>query len=223
MHANIRSLHKNFDSLIDFCESLSAKPDIICLTETKLQDIPYANINIPNYNFYYSPTPANAGGVAMYISSRFVVLNLYTQFLKTEMCEDMFVELRSQDGIQYICGTVNRHPKCNFKIFNANLETQIIQLNKDKKIYYITGDFNVNISKNLPSDSTSNDYQHMLTSNGVSCVITKPTRVTPTSSSLIDHILTIDMNNTIYPGVIQTDLLSDHYPVFCFVKKCAFS
>ena len=32
--ANIRSLHKNFDSLIDFCESLSSKPDIVCLIET---------------------------------------------------------------------------------------------------------------------------------------------------------------------------------------------
>ena len=77
LQANIRSLHKNFDSLIDFCESLSAKPDIICLTETKLKDIPYANINIPNYNFYHSPTPTNAGGVATYISSRFVVQNVY--------------------------------------------------------------------------------------------------------------------------------------------------
>ena len=87
LHANIRSLHKNFDSLIDFCESLSAKPDIICLTETKLKDIPYANINIPNYNFYHSPTQTNADGVAMYISSRFVEQNVYTQFLKTDMCE----------------------------------------------------------------------------------------------------------------------------------------
>ena len=101
LRANIRSLHKNFDSLIDFCESLSPKPYIICLTETKVKDIPYANINIPNYTFYHAPTPTNAGGVAMFISSRFVVQNVYAQFLKTDMCVDMFVELCSQDGIQY--------------------------------------------------------------------------------------------------------------------------
>ena len=46
LHANIRSLHKNFDSLIDFCESLSAKPDMICLTKTKLKDIPYAVVKL---------------------------------------------------------------------------------------------------------------------------------------------------------------------------------
>ena len=61
----------------------------------------------------------------------------------------------------------------------------------------------------------------MLTSNGVSCMITKPIiiRVTPNSISLIDHILTNDINNTIHLGVIQTDLLSDHYPVFCVLSK----
>ena len=136
---------KNFDSLIDFSalifdfdlidfkQSRNAKPDIICLIETKLKDIPYANINISIYNFYHFPTPTNAGGVAIYISLRFVVQNVHTQFLKTDMCEDMFVELCSQDGIQYICGTAYRHPKCNFKTFNTNLQTQIMQLNKDKK------------------------------------------------------------------------------------------
>ena len=76
----IRSLHKNFNSLINFCENLSAKPDIICLIETKLKEISYANIIIPNYNFYHFPTPTNAGGVNMYISSRFVVQNVYIQF-----------------------------------------------------------------------------------------------------------------------------------------------
>ena len=59
----------------------------------------------------------------------------------------------------------------------------------------------------------------MLTSSGVSCVITKPTQVTSDTSSLIDHILTNDINSTIHPGVIQTYLLSDHYPFFCVCQK----
>ena len=183
LHANIRSLHKNFDSLIDFCESLRAKSAIICLTETKLKNIPYANINISNYNFYHSPSPTNADAVPMYISFQYVVQNVNTQFLKTNMCENMFVELCSQDCIQYIFGTVYCHPKCNFKTFNENLETQIMQLNKDKKIYYFTEDFNVNIERNLTSDSTSNDHQYTFTRYGVSCMITKPTQVTSNGSS----------------------------------------
>ena len=83
LHANICSLHKNFDILIDFCESLSAKPDIICLTETKLNDISNAIINIPNHNFYHSASPTNAGGIAMYIVHVFAICCtklIYTTF-----------------------------------------------------------------------------------------------------------------------------------------------
>ena len=50
-------------------------------------------------------------------------------------------------------------------------------------------------------------------------IITKPTRVTPNSSTLIDHILTNDINNTFHPGAILTDVLSGHYPVFCVLSK----
>ena len=38
----------------------------------------------------------------MYIFLRYVVQNVYTQFLKTDMCGGMFVELHSQDSIQQI-------------------------------------------------------------------------------------------------------------------------
>ena len=82
-------------------------------------------------------------------------------------------------------------------------------------MFYITGDFKLNFNRNLTSDSTSNDYQYMLISNGVSCLIIKATRMTSNSSSLIDHILTNDIDNTNHPGVIQTDLLSDHFLVVC--------
>ena len=47
-------------------------------------------------------------------------------------------------------------------------------------------------------------------------MITKPTRVTETTSTILDHILTNDVHYCILRGIIQYDL-SDHYPVFCTV------
>ena len=73
-------------------------PDIICLSETKLKNNPWLNTSIPNYSFYHSPSPINAGGVAMYISTKFAVKNECAQFLNAEQCEDMFVEASSPDG-----------------------------------------------------------------------------------------------------------------------------
>ena len=59
----------------------------------------------------------------------------------------------------------------------------------------------------------------MLSSSGILNVITKPTRVASSSSSLNDHILTRNTYNTIHPGVNQTDMLSDHFPLFCTTSK----
>ena len=54
----------------------------------------------------------------------------------------------------------------------------------------------------------------MLVSNGAYPIITKPTRVTPLSSTLLDHVITNVITKTITPGIITSDI-SDHYPVFC--------
>ena len=33
---------------------------------------------------------------------------------------------------------------------------------------------------------------------------------------IIDHIITNDHKNIIFPGIIKSDL-TDHYPIFCFI------
>ena len=43
VHLNICSLYKHFDSLCLFLQSLPFKPDVICLTETRVKDQPLAN------------------------------------------------------------------------------------------------------------------------------------------------------------------------------------
>ena len=68
LHVNIRSLQKNFDSLCEFIESLTYKPDIICLTQARIKHQPLTNLNLPNYHFTNVSPSSNAGGVAAYIS-----------------------------------------------------------------------------------------------------------------------------------------------------------
>ena len=42
-----------------------------------------------------------------------------------------------------------------------------------------------------------------------------PTRVTDVSATIIDHVLTNDIKHSLEPGVIQTQVISDHYPLYC--------
>ena len=54
----------------------------------------------------------------------------------------------------------------------------------------------------------------MLHSNFAFPVTNKATRVTDISKSTIDHIITNDISNLIYPCIFLCDL-TDHYPVGC--------
>ena len=66
-----------------------------------------------------------------------------------------------------------------------------------QKTYYILGDFKINIQKFNRTNAAHNCI-NLIVSNGAILIITKPTRVTPESSSIMDHILTNDSNQILY-------------------------
>ena len=78
------------------------------------------------------------------------------------------------------------------------------------------GDFNTNISMNRRSSDAQN-YLDILASNSMCRIITQPTRVADTSSTIIDHIITNCTLHSILPGIIK-DNLTDHYPVLCSIN-----
>ena len=49
-------------------------------------------------------------------------------------------------------------------------------------------------------------------------LIDKPTRVTPSSGTIIDHILTNDSKHHIIPLVFDYDI-TDHYPVAALINR----
>ena len=58
----------------------------------------------------------------------------------------------------------------------------------------------------------------MLRNNAFHSIVNKPTRVTATSSTLLDHILTNDTISQITPGILNSDV-SDHFPTFISIKN----
>ena len=64
-HVNIRSLPRNFDSLINYVSLLNVTLDIIALSETKITDKinSTVDINIPNYTFINIKSLSYFGGV----------------------------------------------------------------------------------------------------------------------------------------------------------------
>ena len=54
--------------LHDILASFKRKPDIIAVTETRLNDNTVCNVDITGYNFFNVNSPTSAGGVGIYIS-----------------------------------------------------------------------------------------------------------------------------------------------------------
>ena len=130
------------------------------------------------------------------------------------MCENLWIKLPNWN---LIIAVIYRHPSTKTTEFIEALDFNLTKLSSNT--YYILGDININVSDEVQSSSKS-DYVNMLAANNTHQLITKLTRVTDGSKSLLDHILTNDCKNPITPGVILNDL-SDHFPIFCSISKNA--
>ena len=61
-------------------------------------------------------------------------------------------------------------------------------------------------------------YLNMISSNGAFLPTDKHTRVIGNSKSIIDHVITNDISNTIFPCVFLRDI-SDHFPIAIIVEQ----
>ena len=64
---NMRSLQKNLALLEDFIYSLDKRPEILAITETRLNANSVCNVDLLNYELYHTDSPTSAGGSAIYI------------------------------------------------------------------------------------------------------------------------------------------------------------
>ena len=68
IHFNTRSLAKNKNLIEEFSTEIKYSPEIIGISETKINSNPCLNLNIPNFDFFHNDSPTNAGGVGIYVN-----------------------------------------------------------------------------------------------------------------------------------------------------------
>ena len=112
-----------------------------------------------------------------------------------------------------LIGSIYKHPDANIEEFIKHLDDLIIKLQNRYQLY-ILGDMNIDFLKYNHHTQTE-EYLDMLHSNNISPIITKPSRITNYTATLIDHIYTNNTNQMI-SGIATIDIL-DHLPTFCIV------
>ena len=188
--------------------ALNFSPDVICLSETRLKNQPLINIDLPHYKFVHvNVTNCAAGGMAIYVSDKYQFQLCRVQYeLTSSECLWLEVSEVNNNKSKYIVGVVYCHPtQTTVNDFLNGFSNCLTHLSNSKESYYILGDFNINLCpvRRLPS---ANDYINMTIGNGTILLITKPTRVAKTLSTILDHIITNNFELSLNPAVIETIL-----------------
>jgi hypothetical protein len=167
---------------------------------------------------------AQGGGVGIYVKSclKFSLLHSKSIFIE-RIFETIVIEVITNNS-KTIIGSLYRpgtpHPRLNpSQVFDQFLDlfsqqlTDLVSLNKTM---YLLGDLNLDVlNYNKCTQVTS--YIDLLFSYGLLQTVTKPTRYTGKSATIIDHIIT-NFHSNAYDTVILTSQLSDHFPIVHFKK-----
>ena len=148
LHLNIASLQKHFDELHELLSLIPHKPNILCITETCIADVPLINISIRGYKLFHRNSATVIGSVAIYIhgSLKFKIIDDYN--LDITEAEEIWIEFAGSSfskDTKRVLGCIYRHPYQKTGMFFDKLNDRSVHLNSNSKQYYILGDMNINI------------------------------------------------------------------------------
>ena len=175
------------------------------------------DLSFEGYNFV-SNHRANriGGGVGLFIDQNFSY-KILPEFNVSDanIIESLFVEICIARHKNIIIGVIYRPPSENTLEFVEKVNEIISGVTKGNKHCYITGDFNLDLLKH-ESHSVTAQFIESLFAFGFLPMITKPTRITAHSATLIDNIFTNNTTVSSKNGLIISDI-SDHLPIFSIV------
>ena len=168
----------------------------------------------PSTTFFHTDSETAAGGAALYISNNLKAIPRADIKFTMPLVESCWAEIIANiNKPNIIIGCIYRHPSANMPGFTQELQNIIKSLSNRKQHVYIIGDVNVNFLK-YNEHANTEDYLNMLYSNNFLPLITKPTRLTDHSSTLIDHIYTNAPIENTTSGIALADI-SDNLPICC--------
>ena len=185
--------------------------DIITLNETRLDSsVLNGEIEIPGYDIVRRDRNRSGGGVAMYIRSN--IPYTIRKDLFPDNLELICVEIKKFKSKSQLITTWYRPPNSSVELF-SEFENFLKLLEDENKEIIITGDLNCNLleqNKSLPTSKLVDLIDIYQLQQHIQC----PTRITSTTASLLDVILTYYGDDKILDtGVIHLGI-SDHSLVY---------
>ena len=217
---NIRGLSSKRNQLLDLINNAiqSKDPDLILLSETWLS--PYSpNFEVPGYDFYHLDRQNRKGGGVGILSSVKLRCKLRKDLISTlDESECITIDIAKRNGEHCLVSSMYRPPNTDIPTFLASYNSIICSMKKERPNGIVVGlDHNLDFLK-AHSHSQTNDFIQYNLDLGMMPVITRPTRITKSSATLIDNIIVSQNFCGRYVGSILVNDMSDHLPTICVIN-----
>ena len=219
-HINARSVPKHIDEIKRVL--LSTDFDIFAISETFIKTgTPKHLFKIDGYNFFRKDRLSkNGGGIGLFVKEQ-IKTKLITLPQGIVHPEVLFTEL-TINQTKLAVGVIYKPPKIPYGTF-AMLHEALAYITTKYIHIIILGDMNINYL--IPDSLPLNFFQTNITEPfSLTQIIEDPTRITLTSSTLLDLILVSNYSNVKTSGVVDVPGISDHCLVYMAyaIKKPKF-
>ena len=218
MNLNIRGLYSKLGHLVLLIDKLlkDKTPDVITLSETWMS--PHTpSFSIPGYKIYSSNRVGKrGGGVSILVK-------------QTITCRESDVTPKEINGVEICCVEIKtgkgpisvlslyRPPNTNPSQFVKTFETIVKKVRKNSRELIIGLDHNLDFLKSTIHNPT-NDFIEKILDLNLLPSITRPTRITKSSATLIDNILVDHKHCEYLDSYVIIDDISDHLPCVVVLK-----
>ena len=192
----------------------------MALTETWCNDEKAAQnslLQLPNYTPIHQirNNGQRGGGVVLYVHNSLNIKILKKQSINSNVLECACVEIVRKNAKNIIVSCIYRPHRGDSHKFLEEIKTLICK-NQEKPLFLV-GDLNMN-SLEYSRNTNVRDFFNLIFQNGIFPLINRPTRVTKSSATIIDHVLTNTIiDSEVQSGIIKTDV-SDHFAVFALMR-----
>ncbi len=222
-HTNISSISKNLENVEILMSNIDHKFDILAFSETwhtKDNDERIKQLNIEGFHNYEGQFGNNRKGGCGFFVAEHLSYSIRTDLNKSYKDSDcefeaFWIEVENKLKANSIFGVLYNHPRKNTSAFLDYLQSIFAKINREKKLIFLCGDFNLNL---LQSDTSPNvdSFLNLMLSNFFQPLILKPTRFNDRSApSLIDNIFINSLEPLTVSGNL-IDKISDHLSNFVF-------
>ena len=218
LHVNCRSIRKNFSSLLELLGCMNVQPSAIAITETWLGEGEGDFFSLPGYDLISVPRQdRGGGGVGLYIGNSFSYNAKLDAIYGSPTYETVIVDV-IKEGWPVITLISMYRPENDIISFHLAFDNLMNMLMCNNNLILIGCDLNIDLLR-VHDHTLVNDFFNILISNHLYPTITRPTRITESSATLIDNIFVrySNVNHHILSSIVFHDL-SDHLPVFVLLQ-----